>query len=304
MKNLIRTIVFLLLFSIVLFLAVNIIPDEFKESYQRVWVRQYDYFRSIEGNKILFLGPSSFSQGLDIDYMEELTGKQCAIIGNHFGHGYPFLTNMSKVNLKSGDVVVIEYVTTEVDQCAPELLLTGVGKRYDMYRFFPKEIWKKLLEAYPAYLQKNLSYWREGGYHPEGMHSMSAYDYRGNMTYLREGTTNPDPYTGTMIDYYTAGTEFSEDYITYLNDYINWCRNRGVTVLFTVQPNFDESIAYTEEGADAFDDDVQSLLDAPLISRHNDYVFTREFSYETTHLNSAGAKLRTEMLYNDMKPYI
>ena len=304
MDKLFRFIAFLLLFAVVLGCAVSLVPDEFTQSYQRVWVRQYDYFRSLKGEKILFLGPSSLSQGLDLDYMEELTGTQCAIIGNHAGHGFPFLTNMSKVNLKAGDTVVIEYVGSLMDFCAPELMLTGVGKRYDMYRFFAKETWGKLLEAYPTYIQKNLSYWRDGGYHPDGMMSLSSYDFRGNMTFVRVGTTNPDPFTGPMIDYYRADAEFDEDFISYLNEYIKWCHERDITVLFTVQPNFDESITYTEEDADIYDNRLQAMLDAPLVSRHNDYVFTREFSYETTHLNTAGAHLRTEMLFEDIKPFL
>ena len=47
---------------------------------------------------------------------------------------------MAKSNIQSGDIIVIEYdAKYELTSAEGELLLSGVGKRYDLHRFFPEK---------------------------------------------------------------------------------------------------------------------------------------------------------------------
>ena len=65
---------------------------------------------------------------------------------------------MSKSNLKEGDIVLVEFYPDSIDYGDADLLLMGLGKRYDMYRFFHPAMWGKIITAYPSYLKKNCNY--------------------------------------------------------------------------------------------------------------------------------------------------
>lgn len=302
MNKIIRLLSFVLIFILLFLLLVIAIPDQFGESYQRAIVRQYDYFSKLNSGKIVFLGPSSLAFGLDADYMSELTGEPCAILGNHMGHGLPFVMEMSKTNLLPGDTVVVEYVNYPLGACGPEYVLSGIGKRYEMYRFIIPLLRKSMLQGYPSYIKKSINYWLNGGYHPKGEYSIHAFDEKGNMTILREGTLNPYPYTDPQTDL-SCKREFEQEYIDYINDYVEWCKNKGITVLFACMPSFDESVINIQF-SDSYDSQLQDVLDAPLVTKTSNYLFSREYSQQGTHLNTAGARIRTERLYNDIRPYL
>ena len=157
MKKILKPIAFILIF-VLLFLAVIIaLPDQFAESYQRALVRQYNYYKNLEGNKLTFVGSSGLAFGLNLDLMEELTGEQCALLGNHNGFGLAYQLEMSKCNLEAGDIVVVDYSNYTYDSGESLLLLSAIGKNYEMHRFFTPVLCKvKILPGYSAYFQKAL----------------------------------------------------------------------------------------------------------------------------------------------------
>ena len=140
MKYIFRGTAFISGFCIFMLLLTILLPDPFGRAYQRALVYQYKYYQSLQGNKITFVGNSSLSFGLDLDRMEALTGRPCAILGNHGGYGMSFLMEMSKSNMQEGDIIVLELVENYIDTCGEDLLLTGIGHEYEMYKFFIPEV--------------------------------------------------------------------------------------------------------------------------------------------------------------------
>ena len=50
---------------------------------------------------------------------------------------------------------------------------------------------------------------------------------------------------------------------------------------------------------------MDGVLDCPLISRYEDYLMDQELFYNTyLHLNNEGAKVRTELLIEDLGNYL
>lgn len=315
LKIILKIVSFVLIFVLLLALIVIAIPDQFGKSYQRALVRQYDYFKNLQGNKIVLIGGSSLSFGIDLDVMESLTGEQAAILGNHASYGLPFLLAMSKKNLIPGDKVILEFVNTPVDRTeAAALLLTGIGKRFDMYQFFVPEIRHSVVEEYPAYVRDNIKYWRTGKpYDPEIPYYLEAYDERGNMTLNRpdpwlteDYITKKNPDDLHFQDYYTMIRNLNYDLFAYLNDYISWCEEKSVSVFLTVAPVYDDSVPEYcgDDVLDEYDSILMENIHCPMISRSKDYVLPREYFFDSNlHCNTAGARLRTEMLCSDLKNY-
>ncbi|MBQ3373438.1 MAG: hypothetical protein IJG40_09945 [Oscillospiraceae bacterium] len=313
MKHLLKAIAFVLVFVFAFFLVVYSVPDQFEQAYQRAIVRQYDYYRTIKGHKIVFIGESGLSFGLNLDYMEELSGLPCAILGNHYGEGLLFQLNMAKSNLKPGDTAVIVYTNYTMPPGEAELLLSGIGKRIDLYRFFPKELMGKIIFGFPSYFRKNLDYWRKWGYHPLSPYFLPSYDERGNMILPREECLLPEDYTQEAgdhfgwADFWVQKRDIEPDFVNSLNKFVYWCRRRDVKVLFTIPCYYEKAIpdGYDEMIMEEFDNALRVALDGELISHSRDYIFPREYMYDTAaHCNTIGANHRTELLYRDLSPYM
>lgn len=306
-KKLVHSSVFVLIFIF----GTTLFPDEFSSSYNRALVRQYDYFKEIEENKIVFVGTSSVSFGVDLDLMEELAGKTCVILGNYHSYGPTYRIEMSKSNLKEGDVVLVEFYPDYMDYGDADLLLMGLGKRYDMYRFFHPVMLGKIIAAYPSYLKKNYNYWIGGGYNATGAYSIDAFDWRGNYIYQRDGCILPEPYTDEVAK--THGwaetlydpSRIDDEFIQYLNKYVSELNQIGVKVFIITPPCFDEALRCSLEKLDEYDRYLGEQLNAPVISRTRDHVFPRSLIYDgVSHCNSEGMKYQTTLLYNELKMYL
>ena len=311
MKKIIRIFSFFIGFVLFCALLIGLIPDQFSSSYQRALVKQYDYYTSMKNNKnkIVFVGNSSLYFGLNLDEMENLTGRPCCILGNHAGYGMTYPIEMSKANLREGDTVVIELVNNAPYECGSDLLLTGIGKRYDLYQYFVGDMRRQILRAYPSYLKKNFEYWLSGGYKATGAYSSESYDKRGSAIYNRPVCIIPEPYTDEVAKTYSwcryDDYPFNKEFISYINDYVAYCKKRNVKVYFTLQCYLDEAVKSTEANMDLRDKTLSEQLHAPLISRTKDYIFPRKYIYDfIAHCNTNGAKVRTKLLYHDLKPYL
>lgn len=305
MKKAIKVLFFIIGFCAFVLVACLLLPDPYGKSYQRGLSRQYEYYSSLEDNKMVFLGSSSLSFGFDLDTMEELSGKPCAILGNHFGYGMPYLIEMSKSNLKPGDIVVIEIPDHKIDTCAEDLLLSGIGHNYEMYRFFVPETWGQVISYYPSYLKKVLMYDLNGGYDPGiGPYCMDSFDERGNYIYDRPECEIPVPYDENALDYILvnfSGKPYQPEYVEFVNDYIAYCEAMDVAVYITLPCYFWEAVASTEEDMQAFEEMLREQFDAPLISKQADYIFDRDLLFDNPmHCNTEGAKYRTELIYKDL----
>lgn len=313
MKKSFKTLLFFSLGIILFSAAIIAIPDQYSEGYQRSIVRQYDYLRSINGEKkLILIGNSSLMFGLDLDTMEKLSGYRSVILGGHVGYGLPFFMEMSKANMSAGDVVVIEFPgKTDLDAFDIDLLLTGIGKRHDMYRFFVGKEKEFAFSRYPKYIKDSMNYMLNGGYHSGGVYSMEAFDQRGSMVYERGKCEIPYPYSEAVSSdpqylwFEIMGFEPDKQYCDYVNDYVKYCADRNVQVLFTVPCYLDEAVVSSVEDMDAYDNSWANALNAPYVSSQSDYIFTRRYIYnQAAHCNTEGAILRTTLLYNDIRKYL
>jgi len=280
-------------------------PKSFKDSYQSMLLCQYDHYRSITTpGKILVIGGSSVAFGIDLDVMEAKTGCSCTEFGVHLGTGYSFLMEASKCNLHSGDIVVIEFFNHSIDDFDPELILSGIGDRLDMYRFFLPVYITKVAADYPRYIAKryfyNLFTYQDNGYDDLN------FDARGCMTIQRDEKNAPN------IDEFTKGNEpfsypddLAEDFIEYLSDYVDYCQSLGVKVFFTYPPYMKENWDWNGIDFKRYDEEFASKLPAPLITSLEDAIYSKEYIWGFPfHLNTEGAKIRSERLAEALKPYL
>lgn len=298
------TLGFIITASVVFSTITLATQDPYANAYQRAIVRQYDHFRQMGAEKLVFIGNSSLSYGLNLNQMEKLSGRPCAILGNHAGTGLPYFIELSKSNLQDGDIVVLEFADQTPDNIGTQLLFSGVGKRLDMIRFVSFSQMGELFKDYPEYLLKTLRHTRYGTFSATGSYSLASYDQRGNMIYPREKCNIPSPFTEEVAKTYKwkhYSAEYDKDFIQYLNSYNRWCISHRVTLLVTVSNFLDESVRSSPEEIKVADEALSDLLDAPLISNSSDYIYSRDYTYNAiAHCNTKGAEKRTAQIWDDM----
>jgi len=308
MSNFLRFILFV---SVGLLLDTTICcvePESFAGTYLNMIVRQYDYYRSIkEPGKILVVGGSSIACGIDLDVMEMKTGRPCAEMGVHLGMGISFLLEASKSNLHSGDVVIIEFYDEPFEEIyKPGLILAGIGKRADMYRYFLPRDWIDVAIEYPKYVTK--SYFYNVIPFLNERYAGSSFDERGCMTALRERKNGID--LNHIVQIHGEKQRFSIDslskeYLEVLNNYVDYCKSKNVAVFFTHTPYFDEILDLHDGDIARFDDLFSSKLHAPLITSLEDSIYSGEYIWDHIHhLTTEGAKIRSERLAEALKPYL
>ncbi len=236
-KLIIRYTGFVLCLIVVFAVLIRLVPDRFYTSYQRAVVNQHDYLRSIKDEeKIICVGNSSLVMGLDIDKLSELTGKKTAVLGNQISFGYPVFIEICKEYMKAGDTVIIEITDLDYWDVGMDMNLTGMGRRYDLYRFIPARLRGEALKRFPPVLLKNIEYVLNRTPIADGPYSMKGFDERGNYVYPREDCVLSDPYQGegTWTDF--SDCELDPELIDALNEFIEECEEKGVTVYLTHKP--------------------------------------------------------------------
>jgi len=308
MKNVYISLAFisigLLLGGVVCYFA----PNPFEGSYSSVLLRQYDYYRNIkEPGKILVIGGSSIPYGIDLDVMEATTERRCAELGLFWGTGSSYLMEASKCNMHSGDVVVLEFDNgMNLDTFAPLYMLSSVARRPNMYRYFAPRYWLSIAGYYPSYIFR-CYYYHFSTYLDGDSVNGSSFDERGCMTYFREGD-NPGldlNESKLSVKNSLSPDSFSQEYIDYLNEYVDYCKTQNVKVLFTYVPYWDESVDLSEEECERFDETLSSKLKAPLATSLKDSLFPKKYVWDLPrHLNTEGAKIRSKRLAEALKPYL
>lgn len=216
---------------------------------------------------------------------------------------------MAKSNLREGDIVVVEIVKSSIDTVGTELLLTGIGKRYELYQYLLPNLWDDMIKAYPSYVKKNLERWLNQTPAETGAYSLGAYDERGNMTYERPACIVPEPFTEEVAEryghVYYGEFEMEPAFREYLRQYVADCAGKNIPVYFSAVCSLDEAVVSTKEDAEIATECWNRQLPAPFISHQSEYMFSREYIDDyIQHCNSEGKKHRTELLYHDLLPYL
>lgn len=99
-----------------------------------------------------------------------------------------------------------------------------------------------------------------------------------------------------------VGDNISENAVDYLTDLKKYIEKQGATVYFVAPPLIIDSVTCDLEEFDKLKETEEELIGIPYISNPTDYLFTSEYmSNALYHCNSAGEKVRTQYLIDDLK---
>ena len=273
---------------------------------------KYELLCETNEKKIVVIGGSSVAFGLDSNLMEEKLGRKVVNFGLYADLGTKLMLDLSRANINAGDTVVI---APEMNKQTLSLFFNGetamqaIDGNFEMLKYVCAEDRESLVGEAWRFAARKLGFLLTGG-SPEndGAYKKEWFNEKGDNTFDRPYnimTTVSETITLDFIyDENDGVTTEYEEFIDYVNEYIDFCRHQGADVYFSFSPMNAASLTEknTSESIDAFYQNLSENINCRVISDVNDYIMDEGYFYDSEfHLNNSGVPVRTVRLIDDIK---
>lgn len=312
MKKLIKNIVILLALTLVVLVAMTVfdycvVGSQYEYNYQASLIDKVNRLESIHEPKIILVGDSNLAFGMNSKMVEDALGMPVVNLGLHGGLGNAYHEEIAKLNIGSGDIVVVCHSTFSDDDKINTPLLAWVT--YDWHESLRPIVREKdypaMLRAYPSYLRNSLLLWmtHTGNQSKTNSYSRNAFNAYGDIAYKpAEFQMDVDAFFKVTRITVPDINDTCTDRLNQLNEY---CRMRGATLVIAGYPiAYGEYSTFDTSDFSDFKAVLQSKLDCPIISDYADYFFPYSYFYDTRyHLTAEGADARAQQLIEDLEAW-
>ena len=293
---------------LVLVLSLFFIPDIVsRTSILAALVDKHEALKKIKTEKIIFVGGSNISFGLDSRKVSEAYKKPVINMGIHAGMGLEYIVNDVKAYISKGDVVVLipEYENFYTDNFYGEMELVSV--LFDIDPSSKKLInatqWEHLLKYIPTYSAKKLKNYISASIHkPLPSTTIDIYDRRSFNEFGDAYIHWALPSQNYMPGKKNSGNEkINPEVILFLKNFKTYVASKGA-LLFLFPPAIESQSYFNQK-------DIIESIDLTLkkegigfqssTSRYkisSDYFFNSYY-----HLNKKGVDIRTQFIIEDLE---
>ena len=302
-------VILAVLLPLVFFLSITAsVPPAYGETFVQALGDKFDRLTSVDEPKLILIGGSSVAFGFDSKMLEEALGMPVVNFGLYATLGTKLMMDLSKANIGKNDIILL---SPEMDPQTLSLYFNAESTwqamegHTEMLRYIAKEDLPAMVGAYYEYGMQKFGYHKDGiKLSPTGVYRSDSFNAYGDIEYKRPYNTL---YESTGLRYDTTTVInltpdiVSDDFIDYVNEYIEWCKKKGATVYFSFCPMNKDALSETTdaEAMIAFFDYLSASLECTVIGSPEDTAYDAEYFYDTNyHLNDAGAILHTKEILN------
>lgn len=277
--------------------------DVFATSYQSTIQDKFRTLKETNTPKIIIVGGSNAAFGMDQQMLEEATGYKVVNLGLHAGFNQLFHSELSKANINQGDIVLLAYEYSWIDNgqfesIGTELVMSGIDSDVELYRYMPTKTWPSILGYLGTFACKKNTFAPA-----EGQYSREAFDRdTGQMTFMRD--YNMSDYRAQIELYGTvdmSNAVLSDMTAEYLKKYKRFVEQKGADVYFVAPPLLREAVTCDIEAFENIKKMEEEVIGIPYISSPADYLYPETLmSNSIYHCNNRGEKERTRQLINDL----
>jgi len=298
-----------LLLLILLLLAGSLffIPDFVsKNSILGGLLDKHETLKKIKTEKIIFVGGSNISFGLDSKKIAAEFNKPVINMGVHAGMGLEFIMNDVKSYIHKGDVVVLvpEYENFYTDNFYGEMELVSVLFDVDPSgrNLVDWKQWQHLLKYMPTYAAKKIKNYIASPFQKQDLaREIDIYDRRSFNEYGDAYIHWALPDQNYLPAKKNKGDEKIDTYvISFIKDFKNYTESKGATLVLL--PPVIESQSYDNQ-ANIIDQITVSLISNSISFsvEPNKYRFSFEYFFNSYyHLNKKGVDKRTQLVIDDL----
>ena len=316
--------------------VIFVIPSQYSLAYYGGLNEKYDRLYGLEEPKIVVVGGSSVAFGMDSAMLEKYMGMPVVNFGLYAELGTKLMLDLSRDAIGEGDIVIIspeinaqtlslyfngEATLKAVDDDKSMLLKTTI----DDFGFLYGGSWSFATEKLGFYLRNDAP-------DPAGIYnSKNLNEYGDIIAGLRDANVMTGFFsTDNAIS--LDPSDYAQDFIDYLNEYIRDCKKAGATVYYTFCPMNEWAIGqevterettitvdgdvlykdtkffdrYTGERLDALADTfyqfVTDTFDCEILGMDvRDYIMDPGYFYDSNfHLNDRGVTVHTAQMVKDL----
>jgi len=129
------------------------------------------------------------------------------------------------------------------------------------------------------------------------VYSIDAFDGKGNLIYPREICILPKEITPNYGKIELQEVLITKETQKYVNQFCRYAGKKGAKVVLTFAPIIDERFYGTAEEIAKYEKQIDNMLNCTRISNVEDYIFSREYMYDTIHhCNDLGKPVKSVFL--------
>jgi hypothetical protein len=265
---------------------------------------QIDLLRNTPSPRIILVGGSNVSLGIDAERMQRTLGIPVINDGLHAGLGIAPLRELEEY-LHPGDIVII---SLEYNMFSYKSVMEGdLAFLSDWIEYSPRRVkylsdpWRQTPSIYAVMLQRKVN--REvnryllGGSLDEMRSVFSGTKYNANGDFIGHLQTESTPPRKIPSVAYLA-SYFQDDIFTFLEGFDQRARDKGVEVYFEPPASRKTNCENTGETLMAnFFETFKERLSIPILTPLEDVCLPDKYFFDTPyHLNAEGRELRTQRL--------
>lgn len=276
------------------------IGNQYTQAYTGSILDKTARMESIREPKILLVGNSNLSFGMDSARLEEATGMPVVNLGLHGGLGNAFHEELAKPYIRQGDIVILCHSDYASDGIGDNTLAwVTLEKHTNLWNILRPEDIPKFLRAYPDYFLNCIKNYLSHSDVPiaDSAYARCAFNEYGDI--ICRPVHDTSQYTFTQGSLALPGVDsVCLDRMNAFHDYV---RSQGATLLLSYYPIAWGEYTPQEDAYLAIQDTLRSRLTFPIISDIRDYFIPYEYFYDTIyHLNEEGVAIRTGQLAEDL----
>ena len=289
------------------------LPPVYDDTFVGELGEKFDLLQNTEGEKIVVIGGSSVAFGLDSELMSKEMNRQVVNFGLYADLGTKIMMDLSKVNIGQGDIIILapemNAQTLSLYFNGPTTLQTLDGNA-EMLPYIAAGDYEKLIGASYEFTSNKLNFLLSGKKPDSGnpAYQKDNFNEYGDNVYDRPYNEMTGVTNYITLDFYAdfeddVETEY-EEYIDYVNDYVEYVQKRGAIVYFSFCPMNEIALSdeNTEESIERFYQNLRDVLKCQVISDVYDYIMDEGYFFDSEfHLNNAGVTARTVQLIKDIK---
>ncbi len=290
------------MFAIVCVFCFYIVMPQYSGGYDASLIDKMERLKSITGPKIVLIGNSNLSFGVDSEELEQAFHLPVVNMGLHGALGNAFHEKMAKVNVCKGDIYIICHTSFSDKGTVEDRVLawSTIENHLGLWRLLSFSDILPMAKEYPAYLKKCLELYISGNGNqlPGGCYSRDAFNIYGDISLEREEClyTFESPITPP---------EINDTAINRINKLDAWMSERGALLLVAGYPIGKGDLTLPEDVFVNAQKELSERLSCPVISDYRDYMFDYRLFYNTDlHLTTEGAELRTKQLIEDLHKWM
>ena len=306
-KFLLKIVALLIVTLLILVVSLFFIPDVVsKNTILGGLIDKHETLKKIKTEKMIFVGGSNISFGLDSKKIVEKFNKPVVNMGVHAGIGLEFIMNDVKSYINKGDVIVLipEYENFYTDNFYGEMELVSVLFDVDPSGriLVDAKQWQHLLKYMPTYSAKKIKNYISSPFQKQTATSeINIYDRKSfnefGDAYIHWALPNQNYLPAKKNN---GSEKINPEVISFIKNFKEYIEEKGAKLI--ILPPVIESQSYDNQ-ANMIDLITVSLISNSISFRvePTKYKFSSAYFFNSYyHLNKKGVDKRTQLVIEDL----